>query len=91
MSFSAITGQSRKRGRWNQKRQVTVTVSAGLARADRNNRKPGQVLALADKALYRTKEEGRYRVEKAAIWDPVEHAELSGSRGTSIMAPADAS
>jgi diguanylate cyclase (GGDEF)-like protein len=41
----------------------TITVSLGLAQADRRHRRAGDVIAAADRALYRAKAKGRNRVE----------------------------
>jgi diguanylate cyclase (GGDEF)-like protein len=43
--------------------EVAVTVSIGVAEPSTRNRKVDQVIAAADKALYRAKEGGRNRVE----------------------------
>lgn len=43
--------------------EVTVTVSIGVAEPSTKNHKVDQVIAAADKALYRAKEGGRNRVE----------------------------
>ena len=41
----------------------TITVSLGVAQADRQNRRAEEVIAAADRALYRAKRNGRNRVE----------------------------
>lgn len=46
-----------------QRDQVSVTVSIGVAEATRGLHTPEQVIAAADKALYRAKRGGRNRVE----------------------------
>jgi len=43
--------------------QETITVSLGLAQADRRHRSAEEVIAAADQALYRAKEKGRNRLE----------------------------
>lgn len=48
-----------RRGR----RRETITVSLGLAQADRRHRSAEAVIVAADRALYRAKENGRNRVE----------------------------
>jgi len=44
-------------------RQVSVTVSIGVAEPTTSDRDVDQVIRTADKALYRAKENGRNRVE----------------------------
>jgi len=47
-------------------RELSVTVSIGVAEAGARNREVDQVIAAADKALYRAKAAGRNRVEMAS-------------------------
>ena len=55
--------RGRKARRTSPRRQATITVSIGLAEADKTLRRATDVLAEADKALYRAKSAGRNRVE----------------------------
>jgi len=55
--------RGRKARRTSPRRQATITVSIGLAEADKTLRRAMDVLAEADKALYRAKSAGRNRVE----------------------------
>lgn len=45
-------------------KEVSVTISAGCADRGDSRRGPGEVLKVADQALYKAKEKGRNRVEK---------------------------
>ncbi len=44
------------------RRQVTITISVGVAERDGRNSTPDSVVKAADKALYRSKEDGRNRI-----------------------------
>jgi diguanylate cyclase (GGDEF)-like protein len=52
----------KKRGTAHVRRTVAVTVSIGVADRDERNSRPEEVIAAADKALYRAKRGGRNRV-----------------------------
>lgn len=54
--------RGRKTGPTAMRRQVTITVSIGLAESGKAHRRAADVLAEADKALYKAKSAGRNRV-----------------------------
>lgn len=54
--------RGRKTARDLTRRQVTITVSIGLAEPDKVRRKAAEVMAAADKALYKAKRTGRNRL-----------------------------
>ena len=56
------TKPARPKSRRDQVRE-TITVSLGVAQAERRHRRAEDVIAAADRALYRAKENGRNRVE----------------------------
>ncbi len=59
-----IPGPSRSSGS-STGREISVTVSIGIAEPNSRTREPEQVIQAADKALYRAKRAGRNRVEAA--------------------------
>lgn len=54
---------AKARGTGKSKRQVSVTVSMGVAHRDDRNRESAQIIKAADKALYKAKESGRNQVK----------------------------
>lgn len=59
---STKKARGRKTGRMASRQQVKITVSVGVALPGAGGRKAPEVLAAADKALYRAKKAGRNRV-----------------------------
>ena len=55
----------RRRGAGGEQQRVALTISAGVAGPRRTARRPPEVLALADQALYQAKASGRNRVALA--------------------------